>query len=65
MADTVDFATDLVAEKLERGIRAARAPIPVGEPGECETCFEEMPRLVNGQCGYCRDGRQHPIPQEQ
>lgn len=57
MADTVDFATDLVAEQLEQGIRAARAQIPVGEPGECEACFEQMPRLVNGRCGYCRDGR--------
>lgn len=57
MADNVDFATDLVADKLEQQIRAARAPIPHGEPGECETCFEQMPRLVNGRCGYCRDGR--------
>ena len=57
MADAVDFATDLVAEKLDQQIRTARAPIPVGEAGECEGCFEEMPRLVNGKCGYCRDGR--------
>jgi len=57
MADAADFATELVDEKLEQGLRAARAPIPVGEPGECEQCFEQMPRLVNGRCGYCRDGR--------
>lgn len=57
MADDVDFATELVADNLEKSIRAARAPIPVGVAGECEACFEDMPRLVNGKCGYCRDGR--------
>ncbi len=30
MADAVDFATDLVADNLEKSIRAARVPIPVG-----------------------------------
>lgn len=57
MADDVDFATELVADNLEKSIRAARAPIPVGVAGECDACFEDMPRLVNGKCGYCRDGR--------
>lgn len=42
MADAADFATDLVAEKLEQGIRAARAPIPVGEPGECVSVFHNL-----------------------
>lgn len=57
MADAADFATDLVAESLEHSIRAARVPVPVGEPGECEACFEDRPRLVGGLCGFCRDGR--------
>jgi RNA polymerase-binding transcription factor DksA len=57
MSDDVDRANDLAAADLARGIAAARAPIPAGEPGECEDCGEEMPRLVNGRCGYCRDGR--------
>jgi hypothetical protein len=57
MADAVDFATDLVAEKLELQISAARAPVPAGVPGECDKCFEDMPRLVGGLCAFCRDGR--------
>jgi len=57
MADEVDLANDIAAADLARGIRAARQPIPVGVPGECEQCGDEMPRLVNGRCGYCRDGR--------
>lgn len=61
MADDVDFATDLVAANLEKSISAARVPIPAGLPGECEECGEDMPRLVHGRCGFCRDNR-HPPP---
>lgn len=61
MADDVDFATDLVAANLEKSISAARAPVPAGEPGECDECGEEMPRLVEGRCGFCRDGRRPPL----
>ncbi|MBB3910871.1 hypothetical protein GGQ81_001472 [Sphingomonas desiccabilis] len=25
--------------------------------GECGECGEDMPRLVHGRCGFCRDGR--------
>jgi RNA polymerase-binding transcription factor DksA len=57
MADPVDDANEIAAAELARSIAAARVPIPAGEPGECEDCGEEMPRLVNGRCGYCRDGR--------
>lgn len=57
MADTIDQANDLNEQHLERSLRAARQPIAVGVPGECEECGEDMPRLVNGLCGYCRDGR--------
>lgn len=60
MADDVDFATALVAANLEKSISAARAPIPAGEPGECDECGEDMPRLVEGRCGFCRDGRLPP-----
>lgn len=31
------------------------ASIPKGEPGECEKCGEDSPRLVNGVCARCRD----------
>lgn len=57
MADEIDRANEIADEHLARGIAAARVPIPVGEPGECEECGEDMPRLVDGRCGYCRDGR--------
>ena len=60
MADNVDIATDLVAVGLEKSISAARAPVPAGKPGECDECGEDMPRLVEGRCGFCRDGRRPP-----
>ena len=60
MADQIDEANKIADEHLARSLAAARPPIPAGEPGECEQCGEEMPRLVNGRCGYCRDGRRRP-----
>jgi hypothetical protein len=60
MADEADRANDVAAQQLERSIRLAQASVPTGEPGECEQCGEDMPRLVAGRCGYCRDGRQNP-----
>jgi hypothetical protein len=57
MADDVDQAEQLQREHLERSVRAAVQPIPLGVPGECENCGEDMPRLVNGRCAPCRDGR--------
>ena len=57
MADEIDRANEIVEEHLARGLAAARVPVPAGEPGECEGCGEDMPRLVNGRCGFCRDGR--------
>lgn len=61
MADPVDIAAEIVEAELERSIAAARAPVPVGAPGECENCGDDMPRLVNGWCGYCRDGRRRIV----
>lgn len=60
MADEADLANDIAAQQLARSIRSARAPVPAGSPGECEECGEDMPRLVAGRCGYCRDGRPNP-----
>ncbi|CAN5572967.1 hypothetical protein BH10PSE14_BH10PSE14_06250 [soil metagenome] len=57
MADDADLATELASAHLERSISAARAPIPVGAPGICDDCGDEMPRLVDGRCAPCRDGR--------
>lgn len=60
MADDVDFATELNAAHLEKSISAARAPVAAGIAGECDECGEDMPRLVHGRCGFCRDGRRPP-----
>lgn len=60
MSDDVDRATALIEHQTERAIAAARVPIAPGAPGECQGCFEEMPRLVGGLCGFCRDGRKRP-----
>lgn len=57
MPDIVDLAAEIEAEHVARGLARVSAAIPAGEPGECDECGEDMPRLVDGRCGYCRDGR--------
>ncbi len=57
MADIADRAEIIVQEHLDRSIAAARVVVPVGEPGECDECGEDSPRLVDGRCAPCRDGR--------
>ena len=57
MADLADLASDLTQAHLERSIRAARVPVPIGAPGECAECGDDSPRLVGGRCAPCRDGR--------
>ncbi|KQM65814.1 hypothetical protein ASE75_06180 [Sphingomonas sp. Leaf17] len=61
MADAADMAADLYEAHRERSIAAARQPIAVGVPGECDTCGDDSPRLVRGECARCRDekDRQH------
>lgn len=60
MADEIDRANEMADEHLARGIAAEKAPLLPGAPGECEGCDIDMPRLVDGLCGYCRDGRENP-----
>lgn len=55
MADAADMAQPLEEEHLARSLAAARAPVPAGEPGECESCGNDSPRLVRGRCARCRD----------
>ena len=57
MADVADLANDFAEAHRERSIRAARQPIPVGAPGNCDQCGNDSPRLVGGLCAPCRDGR--------
>lgn len=57
MADWADEAAAISDLHLSESIRAARQPVPAGEPGICENCDEQSPRLVGGRCAPCRDGR--------
>lgn len=56
MADPVDLAGDIADRELARRLTATRTPIAEGVAGECDGCERQMARLVNGLCGYCRDG---------
>lgn len=60
MSDIADYAAEITNEHVALSIARARVPIAAGQPGECEDCGEYMPRIVNGQCGFCRDGRTPP-----
>ena len=55
MADVADMANDVAQAALDRSIRAARAPIAIGVPGECDECGDHSPRLVMGRCAPCRE----------
>lgn len=57
MADFGDEAQAVQELHLRNSLANARAKVPVGLPGECERCGEDMPRLVHGLCAPCRDGR--------
>lgn len=57
MADAADLADEIETRVLARGLAAMRAPIAAGEPGECDDCERQSPRLVGGRCAPCRDGR--------
>lgn len=58
MADEADRAQDQEEFQREAMIRSALStPFVPGEPGECDRCGEDMPRLVGGLCAPCRDGR--------
>lgn len=65
MADQMDEAVAIVDAHTERSIaavRAASAQIERGQPGECEACVEDSPRLVLTAgmmlCARCRDKRE-------
>ncbi len=55
MADAADMAAVLERQHIERSLTAARQPITIGAPGECQTCGDDSPRLVGGRCAPCRD----------
>lgn len=58
MPDIIDIANDYAAIEAESSlamVRRAAAAIPAGEPGECEECGEDSPRLVERLCARCRE----------
>lgn len=58
MTDIIDIANDYAAIEAESSlamVRRAAAAMPAGEPGECEECGEESPRLVERLCARCRE----------
>lgn len=58
MTDIIDIANDYAAIEAESSlamVRRAAAAMPAGEPGECEECSEESPRLVERLCARCRE----------
>ncbi|SEM62477.1 hypothetical protein SAMN05192583_0874 [Sphingomonas gellani] len=63
MVDAVDMASQIEAETVALAI-ASRAPIESGTAGDCDGCEWWFPRLVDGLCGFCRDGRQPPADWE-
>lgn len=62
MADAADIAAELHEEAVARGVAEARRALPFGEPGECDRCGEDMPRLIDGVCVLCTDGRRRVSP---
>jgi hypothetical protein len=60
MADAADIASEIVADTVTAAVFQARASMRQGAPGECEQCEWPMPRLVDGLCAFCRDGRARP-----
>lgn len=54
-ADISDERIDLVVTDSINHARNALEKMPVGAPGECDRCGENMPRLINGTCCKCVD----------
>lgn len=64
MPDIVDLAGSIEAETIAASLARAAEPLRPGSAGECEGCDWWMPRLVDGLCGFCRDGRPRPADWE-
>lgn len=55
--DEADLAGEVIARNFDVALACCTFRVAVGEPGVCDECCEPMPRLVNGRCAPCRDGR--------
>ncbi len=60
MADLADIAQRNAEVWNDAAILAARVPVPVGEPGRCADCGDDLPRLINGLCAPCREPAPKP-----
>lgn len=52
--DVADMQIENFTNEARRLNSLAVAAIPAGEPGDCDKCGFERPRLVNGWCCFCR-----------
>jgi hypothetical protein len=58
MADAADRADQEIEFATSEALRLSTFRVADGDgPGECDECQTHMPRLVNGRCAPCRDGR--------
>ncbi|MBD8677943.1 hypothetical protein [Sphingomonas sp. CFBP 13720] len=64
MADAADIAAVLSEVRVATGVARAALPIAAGVAGECDECEWWMPRLIEGRCAFCRDGRPRPADWE-
>ena len=48
------YIESVIDDHVKEAMRKA-AEIPIGEAGECHSCGEESPRLVDNTCARCRD----------
>lgn len=63
MADDADKTAERMEVQESADIASIRRKVeqmPKGNPGVCDLCGENMPRLVNGVCAPCRD--RHKLP---
>jgi hypothetical protein len=57
-ADQIDDGCKREQEDTEKCIAAAReaaSRIEIGFAGTCQECGRNLPRIVRGHCGKCRD----------
>jgi len=60
MADEADIAAQLEAEHISRSLQSLPVPISGTDGGICEDCELPSPRLFDGECAWCHDGRERP-----
>lgn len=54
-ADRAELYIESVIDDHVKEAMRRVAEMPIGAPGECHSCGEESPRLVDNTCARCRD----------